>query len=101
VDVSAVKAATFSADIKRSFGALPPALIAAYPFTTDAQAQQARLDFERDLRFGWDMWAWAHLQVKAQGNPVYFYYFTQKPPFPTGSVHEGWGASHFAELWYM
>jgi para-nitrobenzyl esterase len=23
------------------------------------------------------------------------------PPFPEGSVHDGWGASHFAELWYM
>jgi para-nitrobenzyl esterase len=32
---------------------------------------------------------------------VHFYYFTHKPPFPAGSAHEGWGAGHFAELWYM
>jgi len=32
---------------------------------------------------------------------VYFYYFEQKPPFPKGSIYESWGASHFAELWYM
>ena len=32
---------------------------------------------------------------------MYFYYFKQQPPFPAGSIHEGWGASHFAELWYM
>jgi para-nitrobenzyl esterase len=32
--------------------------------------------------------------------PIYYYSFRQKPPFPAGSVYEGWGASHFAELWY-
>lgn len=99
VDVTGVKAATFAADIERSFGALPPPLIAAYPHATDAQAQQARLDFERDLRFAWDMWAWARLQ-SAHGR-AYFYHFMQRPPFPEGSINHGWGASHFAELWYM
>ena len=29
------------------------------------------------------------------------YSFRQKPPFPAGSVYDGWGASHFAELWYV
>jgi para-nitrobenzyl esterase len=101
VDVRAVKAATFADDIERSFGALPPPLMDAYPHATDEQARQARLDLERDLRFGWDMWAWARLQLQSGRNHVYFYYFEQKPPFPKGSVHEGWGASHFAELWYM
>jgi para-nitrobenzyl esterase len=101
VNVDAVKSATFAADIKRSFGALPQALIDAYPHANDEQARQARLDLERDLRFGWDMWAWARLQLQFGRSPVYFYYFEQKPPFPKDSVHEGWGASHFAELWYM
>jgi para-nitrobenzyl esterase len=96
-DVTRVKAATFAADIERSFGALPAPLLAAYPHATDAEAQQARLDFERDLRFGWDMWAWARLQA----GRAYFYHFMQRPPFPEGSIHHGWGASHFAELWYM
>lgn len=101
VDVSSVKAASFATDIERRFGALPPPLIGAYPHQTAAQARQARLDLERDLRFGWDMWAWARLQVQPGRSRVYFYYFKQQPPFPQGSVHEGWGASHFAELWYM
>jgi para-nitrobenzyl esterase len=73
----------------------------AYPHTSDELARQARLDLERDLRFGWDMWAWAGLQLKSGHSRVYFYYFEQKPPFPRGSLYEGWGASHFAELWYM
>jgi para-nitrobenzyl esterase len=101
VDVSHVTAATFLSDIEKSFGPLPPPLLAAYPRATDAEARQARLDFERDLRFGWDMWAWARLQAATGSSPVYHYTFRQPPPFPAGSVYEGWGASHFAELWYV
>jgi para-nitrobenzyl esterase len=97
VDVTRVESATFAADIERSFGALPPALIEAYPHANDREAQQARLDFERDLRFGWDMWTWARLQ----SGRAYFYHFMQRPPFPAGSVQHGWGAGHFAELCYM
>jgi para-nitrobenzyl esterase len=100
-DVRNVKAATFDSDLEHSFGQLPPALAAAYPHATDQEAQQARLDFERDLRFGWDMWAWARLQAGTGKAPVYYYSFRQRPPFPAGSVYEGWGASHFAELWYV
>jgi para-nitrobenzyl esterase len=100
-DVSKVKAATFDSDLEHSFGQLPPALAGAYPHTTDKEAQQARLDFERDLRFSWDMWAWARLQAGMGKAPVYYYSFRQRPPFPAGSVYEGWGASHFAELWYV
>ena len=100
-DVSHVTAATFDSDIEHSFGQLPPPLIAAYPHSTDEEARHARLGFERDLRFGWDMWAWARLQAGTGHNPVYYYSFRQQPPFPAGSVYEGWGASHFAELWYV
>ena len=101
IDVSKVKAATFAADLTAAFGPLPPALIAAYPYSTDAEARQARLDLERDLRFGWDMWAWARLQAKTGHNRVFYYSFQQRPPFPSGSVYAGWGASHYAELWYV
>jgi para-nitrobenzyl esterase len=100
VDLSAVRAATFDADIRSAFGPLPPALMAAYPHATDTEAKQARADFERDLRFGWDMWTWARLQAATGSRPVYYYHFTQAPPFPPGSVYAGWGASHYAELWY-
>ncbi len=100
VDVTAVRASRFEADISASFGPLPPALLAAYPHATDAQAREARLGFERDLRFGWDMWAWARLAQSGR-SPVYYYSFEQRPPFPADSVYAGWGASHFAELWYM
>jgi len=100
-DVTNVKAVTFESDLEKSFGQLPPALAAAYPHATNKEAQQARLDLERDLRFGWDMWAWARLQSTTGKSSVYYYSFRQQPPFPAGSVYEGWGASHFAELWYV
>jgi para-nitrobenzyl esterase len=101
VDTSRVTAAGFEAELVRSFGPLPPQLAAAYPHASDAEARQARLDLERDLRFGWDMWAWARLQARSGRRPVYYYLFRQRPPFPAGSVYQDWGASHFAELWYV
>jgi para-nitrobenzyl esterase len=47
------------------------------------------------------MWAWARLQATSGTSAVYYYSFRQRPPFPTDSVYAGWGASHFAELWYV
>ena len=99
-DLAQVKASTFTEGVNKAWGPLPPELLAPYPFKTDAEARAARLAFERDLRFGWDMWAWARLQAEARA-PVYYYHFTHKPPFPDGSVKADWGASHYAELWYM
>ena len=101
VDVTHETAATFDSDLEHSVGQLPPALVAAYPHATDEEARQAQLGLERDLRFGWDMWAWARLQAGTGQSPVFYYSFRQQPPFPAGSVYAGWGASHFAELWYV
>jgi para-nitrobenzyl esterase len=100
-NVADVKASTFNAGVESSFGPLPASIMAAYPHATDTEARQARLDLERDLRFGWDMWAWARLQAATGASHVYYYSFQQKPPFPVGSAYAGWGASHFAELWYV
>ena len=100
VDLSAVRGASFASDIAQAWGPLPPSLLNAYPFEDDADARRARGEFERDLRFGWDMWAWARLQART-GAPTYLYRFSRQPPFPAGSAQAGWGAAHFAELWYM
>ena len=100
-DVSHTTAATFDKDLEQSVGALPPQLAAAYPHTTDKEAREAQLGLERDLRFGWDMWAWARLQATTGKSHVYYYSFRQQPPFPADSIYAGWGASHFAELWYV
>ncbi|HEY3815366.1 MAG TPA: carboxylesterase family protein [Caulobacteraceae bacterium] len=100
-DLDSVTAANFDAGIAKAWGPLPPQLLAPYPRATDAQAKTARLDFERDLRFAWDDWAWARLQVAKSRYPVFYYQFAHAPPFPAGSVYAGWGPSHFAELWYV
>jgi para-nitrobenzyl esterase len=47
------------------------------------------------------MWTWARLHATTIKNKVFFYRFDQAPPFPENSPRAGWGASHFAELWYM
>lgn len=100
-DFHNVRAATFGADITAAFGPLPQPLLDAYPHQADdLDARRARIAFETDLRFGWNMWAWARLQA-ASGTPVFAYRFEQSPPFPASSPYAGWGASHFAELWYM
>ena len=100
-NLASVKAVTFDAEIAKAWGALPPQLLAPYPHTTDAEAVSARLGFERELRFGWDDWAWARLQAHDGRHPAFYYQFAQSPPFPKGSVYDGWGPSHFAELWYV
>lgn len=101
IDLSRVTAARYGEDIRKAWGSLPEALYQSYPHDTDALARDARAHFERDLRFGWDVWAWARLQRQAQRSPAYYYHFSQSPPFPADSVHAGWGPSHFAELWYV
>ena len=75
--------------------------MAPYPHATDAEAVSARLGFERELRFGWDDWTWARLQARRGRNPAFYYQFAYASPFPKGSVYEGWGPSHFSELWYV
>jgi para-nitrobenzyl esterase len=101
MDVSQVTAANFVAGLPAWFPAplRSPAVLAAFPHATDAEAQASRIDLEDALRTDWDMWAWARLQ--APRAPVYLYRFEQAPPFPPGSPQANWGAGHNAELWYM
>lgn len=54
----------------------------------DAAARAAFIDFEGQMRFGWDMWAWA----RVSRGPVYLYRFA-------GVQSDG--ASHGAEMPYV
>lgn len=100
-DLSAVTAANFSDTLSRRWGALPPPLLEPYRFATDNEARTALADFERDLRFAWDIRAWARLAARHGSAPVHVYYFNRRPPYAEGSIQQAWGAGHFAELWYM
>lgn len=92
-----VTAATLVDGLVRAFGEQLRGVIATvpknYPANTDAEALTSRALFERDLRFGWDMWTWARLQA-ASGRNAYYYYFHR--PASNNS-----GATHWAELPYV
>jgi para-nitrobenzyl esterase len=56
-----ITTANYTAELKRDFPGVLVRLTAPDPGTTDAEARRAALAFERDVRFGWSMWAWARL----------------------------------------
>ena len=91
VDVTHETAATFDSDLEHSVGQLPPALVAAYPHATDEEARQAQLGLERDLRFGWDMWAWARLQAGTGQEPCLLLLVSTAAAVPGGLGVRGLG----------
>lgn len=68
----------------------------AFPASNDPEALQALRDVFRDVAFGWPSWAWATLQTRTGGRPVYFYYFDQ---LSENTIMRGTrGATHVAEM---
>ncbi len=100
-DAASVTAANFAAGLEASLGALPPALLAAYPAGSDAEARASRAAIEGDLRFGYDMWTWTRLAAETGGRPVFAYQFVNAPPWPSDSPWAGWGVGHGAEMAYV
>ena len=101
-----VRRASFAEDIGEAFGSkvvrkLAEEYLTIYPATNDQEALETRAAFERDLRFGWDMWTWARLQAATGRARVFYYYFAHVPPYPQASNFAGWGAGHWAELRYV
>jgi para-nitrobenzyl esterase len=100
VDVTHETAATFDSDLEHSVGQLPLPWLRHIPM---------RLTKRRNRRSS----AWsatsasagtcghARLQAGTGKSPVFYDSFRQQPPFPNGSPYAGWGANHFAELWYV
>jgi para-nitrobenzyl esterase len=102
-----IKLATFAADTSDAFGGsnvvhdLAEQYLKIYPATTDGEAHETRARFERDLRFGWDVWTWARMQAKTGHAKVFYYYFAHLPPYPPGSPFADWAAAHWSELRYV
>ena len=97
----ASSAMDYVASTHRRFGPFADKLLALYPATPAAWVQSSR-DLLRDAGFGWPAWAWASLQAKTHGPPVYTYYFDQRPPYAADSPDAGArGAPHGAELPYV
>ena len=90
-----VTAAEFEPRIREQFGEQADAILAAYPHSTDAEAQRAMRDLQRDERFAWPAWVWARQQARHGEHDAYVYYFDHRTP----SSPEG--AAHAAEIRYI
>jgi para-nitrobenzyl esterase len=87
--------------LDQSFPSLLVRLLAPSPGRTAQSARQAAEDFNTDMRFRWDMWRWAVLAARREGDRVYMYEFTRAPPYPQSSIYHGLGATHGMEMQYV
>lgn len=88
--------AMYNGMVGAQFSEFADKLKAAYPATTDQEANWALQDLMRDTMFGWGTWAWANLQAKTGKNNVYFYYFDQHSQ--NSLLKDCRGATHVAEM---
>ena len=85
----------FEAQIKASYGAAAPQVLAVYPHATAEQARLSAKNVFRDSGLAWNAWTWARMQSRTGRGEVYAYYFDQKAPkdsifySPDGTVHTG------------
>ena len=87
--------------LDRSFPSLLVRLLAPSPGSNDESARAAAVDFNTDMRFRWDMWTWAKLAVRREGDEVYVYEFARTSPYLPGSPYHGLGAAHGTEMPYV
>ena len=85
----------FETQIKASYGAAAPRVLAVYPHATAEQARLSAKNVFRDSGLAWNVWTWARMQSKTGRGKVYAYYFDQTAPkdsmfySPDGTVHTG------------
>lgn len=96
-----VTAANLDEVLANDFSSPIVSLVGPGPVASDPAARSAFVTFEGEMRFGWDMWAWARLQSDAGRRHVFLYRFTQSSPYRVGDKHYGWGASHGMEMPYV
>ena len=96
----AITASTLTRQLDEDFSSLIVSLVGPGAAANDQQAQALFVRFEGEMRFGWDMWAWARLQANAR-HPVFLYRYTQSSPYRVGDKYFGWGASHGMEMPYV
>jgi para-nitrobenzyl esterase len=93
-----IGAATFADELRRDF---PPFLVAlagpAAP-ANDAAARAAFVEFEGEMRFGWNMWTWARLHARSGAGRTFSYRFVHAPPGETGATHGAEMAYVFGHL---
>ncbi|MFT4075972.1 MAG: carboxylesterase family protein [Asticcacaulis sp.] len=93
-------AANHLALVTKLLGHAPsPALLAAYPNATDAEARQSINQLTNDW-WGWRMQYWASLQVRNGRSKPYVYYFAHRPA-ELPNCGYGCGIGHGAEIQYV
>jgi para-nitrobenzyl esterase len=94
-------AATHRELVAKLLGRAPsPALLAAYPGATDAQAKASINQLTNDW-WGWRMWYWAGLQATQGKARSYVYYFAHEPAPPASPCGYGCGIGHGVEIQYV
>jgi para-nitrobenzyl esterase len=98
---SHVTPADYREVLERDFPPFLVRLLAPDPGKDNQSARAAFVAFNTDLRFRWDMWRWATLAERQEGERVYLYEFTRAPPYPPSSPYHGLGATHGMEMQYV
>lgn len=82
-----IRADNLTEVLNQDFPSFIVSLIGPKAQADDAAARAAFVAFEGDMRFGWNMWAWARLQAGSGKGDAYFYRFGYKPPGAEGATH--------------
>jgi para-nitrobenzyl esterase len=80
--------------LRQDFPGFIVSLIGPRSPANDDTARAAFISFETDMRFGWNMWAWARLHAAASERNTFYYRFAR-----TAGGQEG--ATHGAEMAYV
>jgi para-nitrobenzyl esterase len=100
-DARSVTAENFDATLGRTYPGLLLWAVGAAPGKTDAEARNAAVAIDTDMRFRWGMWAWAQHALTSGKRRVFFYRFTHQPLYRKDHPYFGLRATHGVELPYV
>lgn len=86
-----INAANLRGVLEQDFPSFVVSLIGPKTPASDAAARSEFVRFESDMRFGWNMWAWARLHAARGKGQVFLYRFAGRSD----------GAAHGAEMPYV
>jgi para-nitrobenzyl esterase len=89
-----VTAANLGDTLKQDFPGFIVSLLGPRSVANNDAAHDAFVSFESDMRFGWNMWAWARLHAESSERNTFYYRFAHTPAGQEG-------ASHGAEMAYV
>ena len=97
-------AKSYSAAVRRLYGAAAPDVMAVYPDSTDAMRLESATALASDRFIGLSTWRWADMQRRTGDAPVYRYFYAHPRPRTAESTRDQGtppgGAVHSAEIEY-